>query len=738
MGKQLQPATQFAFGGLYTADHPLKRIPGSASLCQNLTVMPGNWLRLAGGRKARVQAISTQQIIQLMPISITQQYGYRYNLVQLEDSFGAVKLIRLSINAGVFTLDESVIVEALLATWDDVTSALAYAELPDSVVYKNGLGIRAAAASGTASFPAMSQWRPSATTLTGEVRYWGLYPVVEGGTPLAVFNAGAGNNKVGTSLKIYVGLFNSATQHYSNGVSLGTLAPSSGTGTILAGGLNFVNYVTHSAAETAELYYVFYATLDGYDVPYLILNSTLDGPFKVSVTDAGIPAGISLSIEAGTDNGWTLDATHRMPTKNYPPRAVASMCYVNGRIYYILSPFKNKSQAETTTVEYIYTERELASVGWSAADGDSKNQNFLGDPLESFDPNAASQVPSGQYPVTVFPAPDGVSCGVFSPTHTRLLRQQADGPHEWATVSDTHGIRTPNSNRMWCKTRHGTCWVTQNNQIAILRPGTESVEILSSDYDGTIPPGTFVSCIGYQYDPLNNVDMVMVYYFSDSLQRCLCHDFGNGVTTTTEPYALVTCYANMTDGDGNVYRVIGAGDNVNKAGLYSIGGQPDHSFKLYTKNDVFTSATTQAFTTSELPNGYYISNWVDFGDPSRRFEIPFLDIVGDGAVAPALLVPAVSAEFFTGFVGAVTPGAGTQLAFEKTKQELYDYVYRAKLLLRHHRWWKFGFTVRSHSADFGDYFSIPDFEGDLAFASNFYGAIMAQMLTIAHTENRNA
>lgn len=762
MARQLRPQIQKKFGGLFTADHPLARPPQSASRIDNFDVLPGNWLRMCSGRIGRVQATSADGIPMLMPTSLTQVYGSAKHLVQINYNSGAEKIVELTIASnGTFTLDEGSAVETLNDDIDPtaVSRGVAWAQLPNSIVYHNGYATRLESPLDPiwlfASHPGLSQWKPD-----GSLRYFGLLPIFTpnaglGPLPPAItFTAGAGFNEVTTSVNIWAGLYNSATEHYSNAIFCGAQTPTGSTGTIKVTNLASVAYAYHSTDEQNELYWVFYASLDGFETAYLIFDSALEGPHKVSVTDASIATGVSLSIADDTDNGWVLDSTKERPVNNYPPRTMSSLCYTNGRLYGILSPTKEENNPIFS--EYVWTEKELSGVVWSESEGTQRTTDFLGDPLQSWNPKNFSPVQAGQYPRVVFPAPESSDVMVLSATHTWLLREEADRFHRWISASDQHGINSmldaANSHKCITKTRHGVAWVTQRNQLAILETGSEKVKILSADYPDAIPAGdgtVAVHCVTYIYDPINQIDRIDVHFSalisesprnpfleSTHVYRILRHDFANGTSTVTQD-GITQSAAPMVGGDGQTYHVLVKQLPGVRTGLYSVEGQPDHSFRIPTKNETFQGAASQTKLEDEQISGIWISQWLDFGDCSKHGEVPHIDILGDVAESAQLGASPLAVRYFNGFTTAVSPSTGTLITGYKTVQELGDFVYRYDIQLKHKRFWKFCFELSSHSEDFGDYFLSPAKEGDQAGDDNFFEAIMIMMPTVGRRENRD-
>jgi hypothetical protein len=683
--------------------------------------MPGNWIRLRAGRKARRNSTSGLEIMQIIPASsvpaIPGVSGGRYHLVEIRRA-ASVDIVTLDLQSGGgWIMSEVSPLEAIPSTYD--YGAFSYpkaaAQLSDSVIFYNGMAVRLAS-----SIPGLTQWTPPST-----VRYYGLYPVSSGTVPTATFAPGAGHNSVTAKVKIYAGLHNTATQHYSNAVSTGEIGPTGTTGVITINFLNSILAPFHGAAEQAELQYVFYATIDGFDVPYLIMNAAQDGPYTVPYGSSSA----SLSISANTVNGWVLDLSKERPVRNYPPRGFRSLCAANGRLYGVLSP----THVATNAVEYTFTNKDLAGVFWSEAEGSVRTSDFLGDPLQSWPPSNFSATPSAERPLHVHPAPNGIDVMVWTPTHTWLLREQADGYHEWDAASRHHGLIAQASTVV--TTRHGVCWVTQRNQVAMY--GADgSLQILSADYDALLR-GKSVTCAVYVYDPLNQLDRYQVFFSDQGVSRSLCHDFRTGAYTTTEPDE-VFCGATIGDIYGLQYHVIGAGQADVRAGIYTIEGQPDVTYGVPLKDESFLDSATQIISAAEIGTGVYVSNWSDQGAAWMRKEIPFVDVLGDAGASAALGgVPALTLRYFEGFARPVVSANGTLAAPAfKLPQEEKDFAYRFKIAARHWTWWKLMFELQAHSGDLtaGHYTRAEDY-ADIGHPNSFYGSIAKAYLAVGPARN---
>lgn len=706
MSQQRKPYTEYEFQGLNLANNPLTRPLGSASDATNVRIMPGNWLRLKGGRKARVNLTNASRVNHFINPTINSAVGNDYALAHVEYSGPTRKMCRIDLTN--WTVDEAGL-ETISSSYES-TYFFAHAVLSDSVVWDNGKGCSEASLIPT---PSLTQWQPAST-----VRFFGLDCEKSGAVTVAFNSGGSGINSVTSSVKIYVGLHNTATQHYSNAILIGTLTASGGTGEISVTGLSNIGYPTHGASETAELRWVFYATIDNAAVPFLILNASLDGPFNVAVTSNTA----DLDIVSGTVNGWVLDTTKEMPTRNYAPRRMRSLAYASGRLYGILSP---TSSVSGLGARFQIAANELYKVVWSDAAGSVQNRDYLGDPLQSWPSFNASDVPGGKRPLVVFPAPNLAEVMVFTATEVFILREQADGVHDWDTISDEHGLDPQAWYRVVCRTRHGVVWVTQNKQLAIYTNEGE-FKILSRDYDAAAySNGVNVNCIVYSFDPVNQIDQVQVFRSSPSASYV--HDFTTGAWNTTEPH-IVYAGAKLTrPGSSSAERhfVIAASSNASTgAGLYTMHGQYDESSAEVTYDQLFTGASGSTTVTQEVGAGVYQTNWVTFNDPNLRKEIVYVDIVGDAAAYAGSGVNGAIVLNWSSALDTVTQNV--VYPSKVTQEGPSDYYYRYKIS-KNHRWaWMFRLLFYGHYASRTTYL-IPGNEL-VTSGSHLYGAVSVLMI----------
>lgn len=730
----MKPPQELQFGPLNLYGNPIRRPPNTASLCQDIRVMPGGWLRLRSGRIAKCNFTNAYDVLRIEPVAFAGQLGNSTHFAQVVYGASDARAVLLTISAGAITAAESGIEQLCNQYSTFATQIVPFAQLPDAFVFGNGLGYHY---DGTALAPTpFLSYYDSA----GVLRYFGLSARANsfGRTGLTgslglSFTPGSGGqnyNQVTTSVKIYIGLYNSTTGHYSNGLLCGQQNATGGTGTLYVTNAGLVNWATHGTTETNELKYVFYATLDGGAVPYLIMLDDLSGPFTATL---GTSSPVGLNLSSGTDNGWKLDLTKEMPTKNYAPRQMSCIWFANSRMYGIPYEFYDQAGFTTPPDEMEITIKDQGSVCWSEAEGSSRRANFLGDPLQSWPFNNISPCPSGERPIWGCSAPNGVDSMVWTATRLFLLKEQADGLHEWECIADTHGLFPTTGPRTVKRTNYGICWMSQRKQIMLYEGGgKEGVRILSKEYDSVLKgKGKDPVCAAYFFDPINFVDRYEVFWNTGSL----CHDFHIGAWTSTQPHS-VRASAMLVNPTGDTYLLIGAGTINVKMGLYSVEGQPDQSMGVPLIDQIFTNASGSATTNQELPEGYWANNWHDFGDSVERKEVLELHLIGDGASSAQLTnSPPMRVELFADFQSVAADSGLMLSSMGKEKQSATDQLYVYRLSgAAHKRWYKFLLRMRSHSTEAGStYFADPSFQGD--YSSNFYGSIMAWFSTLGKPLN---
>lgn len=684
--------------------------------------MPGNYLRLRSGRIRRANGPGGI-VRQIGSCKLRDFWGKDQHITQIGTDWRS-----LIVNTPSYT--PGAVIEAIGTVNDGGwanNNPVAMCNLSDRPLFYNGLGER----TPTDSKPPFSTWTPSKG-----LRYFGLDAYFKGydtpgdfdpfGAPESHYvEAADGYNKWQTRISIYMGLWHKPTDHYSNGQYIHHyLTPQLTPVKIIVDHLDRCLYAAHSTAERDELFFVFYATIDAGSVPYLILNESLDGPYAVPVTATET----DLSIDSTAPTGFNLDLVHEMPLKNHPPRPMRSIAPVNGRLYGVLmkggahhdngirgpSLVGGPGGPAYNMFSYVPLERDLAAVVWSAAQSDPLGSDFLGDPLQSWPYNNIAYTPSIEQPYVVAPVPVSQDVSevalVITNTHAYYLQEQADGVHDWVTISPIHGIGVAAT---LITTAHGMVWVTQRNQIVLLRPGGLAVELLSAEYQSLMIGKP--TCADYILDPDQLVDRYQVWFDTG---KSVCHDFlidgpGKGYSATNHDFSAAFTTA---DNAGLTHHILA------KTNFFTHERQPGGGI-------VVTDDGTEIA-------GRYQRNWDDFGDDDVRKEMPHLDMIGDLEVAPSLGLSPVTVEWYADFEQVAAPNRKIATG-AKVTQSLTDSKWRFKLTGAHKFWYKLAFTLQGHSAENGGSataYPEPATEGN-GFR-NFYGSILRLLWRLGVSENR--
>ncbi len=724
------------FLGLDLSGNPTARPYGTASVCDNLRVMPGGWIRLRGGQKARIAA-GHQDIIQFMPSKVDSKTGNSQHLYHYENS--------ASHDVGVINLSNWT--TALIEFGGPNISAgamIPYAIANEWVVYGNGYGVHSNAfASALNSVPSLSYWKPGATA-----RFFGLYPAYDFNIATissTLSGTGPFNNIPSPGIYVWVGLYNTVTQHYSNAqIRLGRITANGTSQRVVIQGLNCILAPYHSTAERDEIKIVFYATEVGGTVAHLILNAAGTGPYTVDLGTASA----SLHVSSTRAIGFLVDGTKERPINNYPPRQMRSMCFANGRLFGILRPegvsatkdalwgtpgiYDENDQITWPPFEYEIKTTDLSGVVWSMAQGDLRAEFVAGDPLQCWPAVNFSPTPSGERPVSVFAAPNDIDAVVWTATRTYLLREQADGLMEWTAIAD-FGMK-PTNVRTPSRSQYGVLWVNNFNQICLL-DNQLRVRVLSGKYDAVLRDELVLSA-AYFKDPLNSIDRYQVFY---GLNKALIHDFATG-SAYTETRTPVKAAAQVADGNGREYMLIASGVTRNSTpggtgyDVTSIEAQPDLSYRIPATDENYDNTGTVKVS-SVIADGTLEFNWTDYGDPDAFKEVYEIVSLGDGERSATLGENPLSGEVFRDYE-PVTAGAGAKIDFEPVPQKasIRAYLGKMKQVLRFAAAWKFRLTIKAHASDTDGYYINPSQDGSLA--SNFYASIMKLMIRIGNTNNR--
>jgi hypothetical protein len=698
---------QLQISGLNTAGHPLARPRGSSFLCDNFRVMPGGWLRLRSGRKLRLEE-TAGKFINLHPYRWLQNIAFDVQFAQHATNDTDVYWQTLDMtNAAIRQNIQKI------ETKNDgaygLTHPVASVTIRDRVYYYNGLGVR----DSTTSDSPVSTWHlPDALHIPMGIDAW-----CPNGFPTATFTETVnGSISIQEHRQLWVGLHSALTGHYSNAVFVARFDAHGDVGQIVVNDLHKLlvpignDSTQQNDAWALNLHYVFYITVDGGEIPYLIMDQTMVAPFKTFHTNNSVTLNFPWTLVDPMLGGVYADQTKEMPTTNFPPRPMRSMCYVNGRVYGVLLPNAGKGtgampiqpDAKTGARKITFTyetkvPREQTGVYWSNAARDSFDKEFVGVPEHSWPQDSFAYTPSGETPLVIDDAKTRVL--VICPTSCFLLEETADGIHEWTEISRIRGIKHI---KTLTKTTYGHMWVTQTKEIVLLPSDSAQLIIASKDYQSSID-GEPV-CASYWLDPRNHVDRYQVWLDNN---KAICHDFGLQTAYTESPHHY-ECAKTLVRNDGARFHVV-----ANRS-LYTVEGQPENGL-------VVTMDDMPASTPRAQIKGRIYRNWDDFGDAALRKDFSWVDAIAQDATLQMLWK-----SNFAQVADAVEA--------QKTPQSLEDFLYRFKMRNPSAFWYQFGFLLDGTTNNRPQYYSDPGQEANLP--ENFYGCILRVMYQAGASKNR--
>ncbi len=713
MAQHDPPVVPIVFRGVHLAANPVRRPSMSACMASNVRLMPGGWVRNRGGRIKKVNTVGGT-VKQIQAFRDPNFSGSGTHLCQINYASGSTSKWTW-FDIATYIIDPFGIVDisqAYDSAWT-FTNPAASTNLTDRPCMYNGLGVR----NGTDSKP------PFSTYYAGVVRYFGLDAYCPAGTyPTVAFAAGAAYNEVFTSVNFYVGLYHEPTGHYSNGVPAGRITTSGALGTITVSNLQRLIPVYNNVTERGELKYVFYATVDGREVPYLIMNAAGTGP----LTAAYNATSQSLSVIDNNSldgNGWNLNLSSEMPTDNFPPRPMKCICVLNQRIYGL--PVQGGS-GTGSDFAYPWPTRDLASVVWSKANGDDRETKPLGDPQQSWPLVNTKAVTNSEIPKWCAPSVTGQGVLVWTGTSIFLMTELSSGLHDFSDISRIHGLSHPMTIK---NTPYGICWVDQRNQVCLLSgDGAGDLTVISDNYQGLLF-GKVIQCADYVLDPINQIDRYQMFFVGG---YSVCHDFrlrdadfpdGMAYDGTNQDF---TAACTLAQQDGTRHYVVA------KGGFYLQEAQPATGL-IPTYDETFTDTTTQAIATTQI-NGEYRFNWDCFGDWKERKRLAEVAVIGDGAASAALAASPIAMKWWGDFQDV---GAAVNTVLPATEnQTTTDWNFRFAPLEANRFLFKIGFTIAGHTSDDTDFLTHrrPSQEGDLD--KNFYGSIMEASILLGNRGNR--
>lgn len=684
MAQSLTPKKQLVFGGIRTDGHLLQRPAESAVVCQDFRVMPGGWLRLRGGRILGGE-VGTDPVAKIYEFRRSGLGGGVYHLIKQDGDWKQLNLAAVPCTASSLETQDG----TFATTYSAITT------VRDKVFWHNGAGYRTSTGK-----PSLSSWDGT------NVRYVGLDAFIPSTAPTVTFTPNpSGGTKIVYHRKFFVGLYNEGTGHFSNGIEIGTVTNPDRetlyTGDLSISGITGLSKISHDAAESAEIKRVIYCTIDGGEVPYLILTPDADGP----ETSTSLIISDDLA-DVGTAN--IVDLTQEMPLSNQPPRNMSLIAYTNGRVYGALDPTGAVTGSTANDFSFEVKTGDASAIVWSAAASDLPDREFVGVPEESFPPTNKKHTPNGETPIALHPAPGDLGhLLVVTKTGTFILEETLPGVHVWRTVSITDGIH---SNQSLVDTPYGTMWLTQDKDLVLLKPNSYELRYVSRGYGSLFMPGQGLSAdapADYLRDPGNQIDRYQIW-FQDVDGKSVCHDFylgdgdGSGVAYTTTGQAFDSVRS-VKNSSGITFHLATIGNKIyyQEANPVTQVGQIPNSDE--TEEDTF-----------EEINGTFIGQWMDFGDHEIRKELHDIDIVGDGELSAQLGDRPLAISWYGDFSNPQQP-----CPVQKNNQSATDYSYNGKVSRGHAFWYKFRIDLSGHSSE-GTY---SRWQGDGELAPNHYGTI---------------
>lgn len=703
MAQQIPRRPELVFGGVVTAGLPMRRPPGSAARCLDLRPLPKGGIRPRGGRTRVVApAGGGRNFLQFYEFRRAGGTAGVYHLAQVSQGL-TEKWQQITLGGAYGLVD----IETMGSIGIGTQRPVAITTVRDKVFFHNGYGVRS-----SVSQPALSSWDGT------RLRYVGLDAYCPSGNPTVAYAESSGGlNQIQTSVTIYVGLYNSATNHFSNGVKAGKLeVDAESEGVITVSNLSNLKYAYHAGGELGELSYVFYATIDGASVPYLILNAAGTDVHTVAVGSSSA----ALNLTSSADQGFILDTTSEMPEDNFPPRPMTTIAYANGRVYGALQSGGTGSASTYRGFSYAVTDKEIAAVVWSAASDDYQERQFVGAPEESWPYTNRKATPNGEIPLKIAASSSGDEVLVLTFTGSFLLFETADGTHKWHTISSRNGI---GSVRSFVETPHGTIWLDNFAQLVILRPGATTLDVLSEDYAELLtaypPMGTAAD---YLLDPHNEIDRYQIW---SGTGHSVIHDFALARGQAARNMPVCPAYMATSSGYTTARTMAGGAGVHHLVASDAIWVQEAHPLS----GQIPTREQAADGSYAEI-TGEWISQWENYGASEHRKEIADIWLSGDAGPSAALGQNAATLSYYRDLASTETP-----IVLLKTDQSPTDWGYKGLLTLKHCFYIKFRIILRGHSAD--GWTVYPTVDSTTAnVPAQLYGTLAEVSLSPGLTENR--
>jgi hypothetical protein len=224
--------------------------------------------------------------------------------------------------------------------------------------------------------------------------------------------------------QFYAAIWNPTTQHVGNRVAIGTrLTPNMALPVFVAG-------LPDLSAENPEWQILVGYTIDGGEIPYLLLDS--GGNF------ISTPQGQTSATITGS---YALDLTSEMPYRNGVPPAMNKLCVIG-----------DQALGCTGMDAYVYV---------SASAADPINPEVVGQPAQSWAPSDVVTFPTREVPTCI--QEYNQSAMVFSRNYSAPLVNM-QGVWDWGQGFPVGAA----GQRAFTKTVHGPFWVTGSKQLATI------------------------------------------------------------------------------------------------------------------------------------------------------------------------------------------------------------------------------------------------------------------------------
>jgi hypothetical protein len=348
-------------------------------------------------------------------------------------------------------------------------------------------------------------------------------------------------NGANPGYQFYAALYNPVTGDVGNALPVGTRIANTET-------INFriYNFFDPSVTDDPEWVFVFGRTVDGGEVPYIMVDAS--GNWATSV-----PGQITLTLSSQTGVAFDFE----MPNRNAPPQNFDKVVFAGDKAFGALP----------SSPDIYWTDTPAIRAG-----------SFVGNPTHCWPQDNKDTFPT--YEPIVALKEDNSDVWAFSRSHFAIFADNA-GLLGWQEVYPI-GIAGP---RAFCKTHYGSYWLTAERQLATMT--VNGPEYASTEYENGLLAKfgkQYLSSVELSYirDQENGIDQIKIRGLDvNGVQYVVVHDFrlrdsisllGSGRDSTymgvlAAPFTMFTARdtngveANYANGaDGHLYQ-LDQGDN---------------------------------------------------------------------------------------------------------------------------------------------------------------------------------